>query len=205
MSLILLRELTWNNRAEAVMGMIAGRVPGFSKTDCDGFRIYTRPEAKSGGHGVGWSEITPYSFKAVESWEEVPVSIADPGGTEIDAKFRSDKDGEAKIVLAPILRFSDREGDVDLKELVSLQDFVRGFAPELIGSPVQEEDIIESTVSIINARTYYTYELVNHTLISATSWNKRIYILVVSCTPLQWRKSKEENMALVDSFQVLST
>lgn len=97
------------------------------------------------------------------------------------------------------------QGDVDLKELVSLQDFVRGFAPELIGSPVQEEDIIESTVSIINARTYYTYELVNHTLISATSWNKRIYILVVSCTPLQWRKSKEENMALVDSFQVLST
>ena len=94
---------------------------------------------------------------------------------------------------------------MDLKGLVSLQDFVRGFAPELIGSPVQEEDIVKSAISIINGRTYYTYELVNHTIISATSWNKRIYILVVSCTPLQWRKSKEQNIALVDSFRVLSS
>jgi len=61
--------------------------------DDEGFRFYTRPEGKSGGHGVGWSEITPYSFRAVQSWEEVPVSIADPAGTEIDAKFASESDG----------------------------------------------------------------------------------------------------------------
>lgn len=89
--------------------MTAGRVPGFSKVNIDGFRVYSRPEAKSGGHGVGWSEITPYSFISNETWEEIPVSIADPGGTEIDSKFISQSDGEMKIILAPILRFSDQQ------------------------------------------------------------------------------------------------
>lgn len=56
---------------------------------------------------MGWSEITPYKFLTYAGWEERPVSIADPEGTEIDAKFASDEDGELKIVLAPILRFAD--------------------------------------------------------------------------------------------------
>ena len=40
--------------------------PGLSKdTDEDGFRTYTRPAGKQGGHGVGWSEIPPYKFKVL--------------------------------------------------------------------------------------------------------------------------------------------
>ncbi len=31
--------------------------------DENGFYEYVRPEGKSGGHGVGWSEIPRYSFK----------------------------------------------------------------------------------------------------------------------------------------------
>lgn len=69
--------------------------------------MYLRPDGKSGGHGIGWSEITPYRFQTYEGWEEIPVSIADPEGTEIDAKFASESDGELKIVLAPILRFAN--------------------------------------------------------------------------------------------------
>ena len=44
---------------------------------------YTRPEGKSGGHGVGWSEIPRYTFKVPPGWQESPVSIADLGGTEV--------------------------------------------------------------------------------------------------------------------------
>ena len=69
--------------------------------------MYLRPDGKSGGHGIGWSEITPYRFQTYEGWEEIPVSIADPEGAEIDAKFASESDGELKIVLAPILRFAN--------------------------------------------------------------------------------------------------
>lgn len=37
---------------------------GLSKDkDEDGFHTYRRPEGKSGGHGVGWSEIPVYTFK----------------------------------------------------------------------------------------------------------------------------------------------
>lgn len=50
--------------------------------DSEGFYTYTRPEGKSGGHGVGWSEMPRYTFKVAEGWEETPVSIADLGGTE---------------------------------------------------------------------------------------------------------------------------
>lgn len=61
-----------------------GPATGVSKdTDAEGFLTYQRPEGKSGGHGVGWSEIPRYSFKLPEGWEETPVSIADLGGTEV--------------------------------------------------------------------------------------------------------------------------
>ena len=33
------------------------------EVDESGFFTYTRPQGKSGGHGVGWSEIPQYSFK----------------------------------------------------------------------------------------------------------------------------------------------
>ena len=45
--------------------------------------MYRRPIGKSGGHGVGWTEILPYSFSVPEGWNEIPVSIADLGGTEV--------------------------------------------------------------------------------------------------------------------------
>ena len=50
----------------------------------------------------GGREITPCTFDVYEGWEEVPVSIADPGGTEIDVRFNSEADGGLKVVLAPV-------------------------------------------------------------------------------------------------------
>ncbi len=43
-------------------------------------------ERLAGGHGVGWTEVERYKFKVPQGWEEVPVSIADLGGTEIDLR-----------------------------------------------------------------------------------------------------------------------
>ena len=139
-------DFVYPQPASAVMGMTAGRVPGLAPADKDGIRRYTRPEGKSGGHGVGWSEITPYSFDVYEGWEETPVSIADPGGTEIDAKFNSDNDGGLKVVLAPVLRFADvKEGtNPGIEELISFDRFMPGFGPELTQNPVNEEDIVDS-------------------------------------------------------------
>ncbi|KAK1384383.1 hypothetical protein POM88_022118 [Heracleum sosnowskyi] len=38
-------------------GLLAGRIPGLSEPDVQGWRTYQRPDEKSGGHGVGWSPI----------------------------------------------------------------------------------------------------------------------------------------------------
>jgi hypothetical protein len=57
---------------------------GLSKEADDlGYYTYVRPEAKQGGHGVGWSELPQYEFKVPAGWDETPVSIADLGGTEV--------------------------------------------------------------------------------------------------------------------------
>jgi uncharacterized protein YbdZ (MbtH family) len=42
-----------------------------------GWRTYRRPDDKSGGHGVGWSPIIPYSFKVPDGWDEVRPETAD--------------------------------------------------------------------------------------------------------------------------------
>lgn len=116
---------------------------GLSKEkDEAGFHTYRRPEGKSGGHGVGWSEIPVYTFKVwqclthigglaqntkaacsvilmqkhvlderihfnkkeikttwswqvPDGWKEVPVSIADLGGTEVG--FLCDTFGFGKV------------------------------------------------------------------------------------------------------------
>jgi hypothetical protein len=44
--------------------------PGLSaEADEAGFYTYSRPEGKSGGHGVGWSEIPSYKFKVCQGNE----------------------------------------------------------------------------------------------------------------------------------------
>jgi hypothetical protein len=52
--------------AQAVQGLTAGRIPGATPDpDMPGIDIYKRPLGKSGGHGVGWSEIPQVSSKAL--------------------------------------------------------------------------------------------------------------------------------------------
>jgi hypothetical protein len=188
------------------MGMTAGRVPGLAPADADGVRRYTRPEGKSGGHGVGWSEITPYTFDTYEGWEEVPVSIADPGGTELDAKFSSDTDGGLKIVLAPVLRFASVEEGANptIEELIPFERFMAGFGPELTQNPVEEADIVDKFVDKRGALTYYNFELRDHTLVAATVWKKRVFIICLKGSARQWRGSAEKLRNTMKSFTVLT-
>lgn len=120
-----------------------------------GWRTYRRPDDKSGGHGVGWSPIIPYSFKVPDGWDEVtetwscwqnfgsqntvhsfwcktilalpwaptqvPVSIADLGGTEIDLRFANPKEGRCFVIVAPVRRFAGGELKPEPQEMWGLQ------------------------------------------------------------------------------------
>ncbi|OUS42097.1 hypothetical protein BE221DRAFT_64520, partial [Ostreococcus tauri] len=180
-----------------------GRMPGLSQVDSTGERVYLRPRGKSGGHGVGWSEITPYKFTTCAGWDEKPVSIADPDGTEIDAKFASDEEGDLKIILAPILRFSDFPSDPRIQDFLSLANFIEGFGPELVGAPIQDEDVVNSYTDERGGLEYYNYMLKSHWLISATVYQRRVYIMAIHATPLQWRRSFSKLQKMAASFSVL--
>lgn len=55
---------------------------------------------------------------------QVPVSIADLGGTEIDLRFANPKEGRLFVIVAPVLRFADSEflTDFVFKKFTSRQE-----------------------------------------------------------------------------------
>ncbi|KAJ6685282.1 PSBP DOMAIN-CONTAINING PROTEIN 4 CHLOROPLASTIC [Salix purpurea] len=121
-------------------GLLAGRIPGLSEPDDQGWRTYRRPDDKSGGHGVGWSPIIPYLFSVPQGWEEVPVSIADLGGTEIDLRFGSSKEGRLFVIVAPVLRFADNLGEnATIEQIGPPEKVINAFGPEVIGEKCRRE------------------------------------------------------------------
>nr|POE90500.1 psbp domain-containing protein 4, chloroplastic [Quercus suber] len=169
-----------------------------------GWRTYRRPDEKSGGHGVGWSPIIPYTFSVPQDWEEVPVSIADLGGTEIDLRFGSSKEGKLFVIVAPVLRFSDGLGDNAKIELIGPPDkVINAFGPEVIGENV-EGKVISMNVAEHSGRTYYQYELEPpHALITATAAGNRLYLFNVTASGLQWKRHYNDLKRISDSFRVV--
>lgn len=194
----------WQAPALAIQGLVAGRIPGVSGPDDEGNMTYTRPEGKSGGHGVGWSEIQRYSFKVPPSWQEVPVSIADLGGTEIDLRYNSADEGTLQVVVAPVLRFKDVgiNSNITVEDLAPPENLIAGFAPELFGVPLNEGDVLDMQVVEKDGLPYYIYELTRHRLVTATATGNRLYMLAVRCNSLQWRKSGDKITKIRDSFRV---
>ncbi|PSC73193.1 domain-containing 4 [Micractinium conductrix] len=165
---------------------------------------YQRPEGKSGGHGVGWTEVERYSFKVPQGWDEVPVSIADLGGTEIDMRYYSPEQGKLLVVVAPVARFKDIpfNTSVTIKDLGSPEVLISGFAPELYGEPLGEEDILDVQEVTKDGQPYYIYELSRHRLVSAAATGNRLYIMSVNAKSIQWRKHSADLLNIRNSFTV---
>ncbi|KAI3460514.1 hypothetical protein Pfo_017177 [Paulownia fortunei] len=185
-------------------GLLAGRIPGLSEPDEQGWRTYQRPEDKSGGHGVGWSPIIPYAFSVPQDWEEVPVSIADLGGTEIDLRFASPKAGRLFVIVAPVLRFADNLGDnASIEQIGTPEKVINAFGPEVIGENV-EGKVLSSEIAEHLGRKYYQFELEPpHALITATAAGNRLYLFNVTGNGLQWKKHYKDLKRIADSFRVI--
>ncbi|KAK6277204.1 PREDICTED: psbP domain-containing protein 4, chloroplastic [Theobroma cacao] len=185
-------------------GLLAGRIPGLSEPDDQGWRTYRRPDDKSGGHGVGWSPIIPYAFSVPQEWEEVPVSIADLGGTEIDLRFASSKEGRLFVIVAPVLRFADNLGDNATIEKIGPPEIViNAFGPEVIGENV-EGKVLSINTAEHDGRMYYQYELEPpHALITATAAGNRLYLFSVTGSGLQWKRHYKDLKRIAESFRVV--
>ncbi|KAI0494359.1 hypothetical protein KFK09_024493 [Dendrobium nobile] len=184
-------------------GLLAGRIPGLSDPDESGWRTYRRPDDKSGGHGVGWSPIIPYSFKVPDGWEEVPVSIADLGGTEIDLRFANSQEGRLFVIVAPVLRFADLEGDATIEKIGPPEKVINAFGPEVIGENV-EGKVLNTQVDEHSGRTYYQFELEPpHVIISATAAGNRLYLFAITASGLQWKRHYKDLKQIANSFRVI--
>ncbi|GAA0151783.1 hypothetical protein LIER_37355 [Lithospermum erythrorhizon] len=193
-----------NGLAVVKQGLLAGRVPGLSEPDQNGWRTYQRPDDKSGGHGVGWSPIIPYLFSVPQDWDEVPVSIADLGGTEIDLRFANPKQGRVFVIVAPVKRFSDVIGeDANIEQVGPPDKVISAFGPEVIGENV-EGKVLSSEVAEHEGRKYYQFELEPpHVLITVTAAGNRLYIFSVTGNGLQWKKHYKDLKKISDSFRVI--
>ncbi|KAF5835636.1 hypothetical protein DUNSADRAFT_7138 [Dunaliella salina] len=197
--------LQQNDEARAIQGGTAGRIPGQSKEpDENGFYTYTRPEGKSGGHGVGWSEIPRYSFKVPAGWEETPVSIADLGGTEVDLRYNSKDEGSLQIVVAPILRFIDvgYNANVKISEIGSPEKIIKGFAPELYKEPLEDDAVMEQWTEQHDGLDYYYWRLKPYKLVAATAVKNRVFIISIISNNIKWRKHEQDLRAIQKSFRV---
>ncbi|WOH00617.1 hypothetical protein DCAR_0519986 [Daucus carota subsp. sativus] len=185
-------------------GLLAGRIPGLSDPDGQGWRTYQRPDEKSGGHGVGWSPIIPYLFSVPPEWEEVPVSIADLGGTEIDLRFGNPKEGRLFVIVAPVLRFADNLGDnATIEKVGPPEKVISAFGPEAIGENVDGK-VLSMEVKDYSGRKYYQYELEPpHALITATAAGNRFYLFTVTANGLQWKRHYKDLKRISDSFRVV--
>lgn len=197
--------LPYTGPSHAVQGLTAGRIPGVTGPESNGFYRYTRPEGKSGGHGVGWSEIPRYTFQVPEGWEEKPVSIADLGGTEIDLRFENPDQGNLLVIVAPVLRFMDvgYNASVDIEQIGPPDKIIAGFAPELYGKPLMEDDVIETAVVQDGGLTYYQWQVKPHHAVSATAVGNRVFILSTTSNSRQWRRAKDDLVQVQRSFRVL--
>ncbi|XP_047322344.1 psbP domain-containing protein 4, chloroplastic isoform X1 [Impatiens glandulifera] len=185
-------------------GLLAGRIPGLSEPDQQGWRTYRRPDEKSGGHGVGWSPIIPYYFQVPENWEEVPVSIADLGGTEIDLRFLNPKEGRLSVIVAPVLRFADNLGDdAKIETIGPPERVISAFGPEVIGENVDGK-VLSSKVAEHSGRLYYQFELEPpHIFITATAAGNRLYLFNVTANGLQWKKHYKDLKKIAESFRIV--
>ncbi|KAJ7959234.1 PsbP family [Quillaja saponaria] len=196
--------LSGQSLAVVKQGLLAGRVPGLSEPNEQGWRTYRRPDEKSGGHGVGWSPIIPYTFSVPQDWEETPVSIADLGGTEIDLRFGSSKEGRLFVIVAPVLRFADNLGeDAKIENIGPPEKVINAFGPEVIGENV-EGKVLSLSVAEHSGRTYYQFELEPpHALITATAAGNRLYLFNVTASGLQWKRHYKDLKRIAESFRVV--
>ncbi len=70
---------------------------------------------------------------------------------------------------------------VTIEDLGTPDKIIRGFAPELFGRPVDEEEVLETSVTKKGALTYYEWYVKPFRLVSATAYGNRMFILTGVC------------------------
>ena len=124
--------------------------------------------------------------------------------------------------MAPILRFLDVgfNADVHIDDIGPPQKVIEGFAPELFGSPLEEDDVLMTEVVEKDGIPYYTWsnallpyadvdtthsfcrEIKPHRLVTATASGNRAFLISITANSRQWRKASSKLKTIVHSFHL---
>lgn len=79
--------------------------------------------------------------------------------SQIDLRFQNLAQGKMFVVVAPVLRFMDVgfNADVRIEEIGSPELLITGFAPELFGKPLEEDEILSCNTVKKGNLTYYEW------------------------------------------------
>ncbi|KAG6405997.1 hypothetical protein SASPL_133593 [Salvia splendens] len=185
-------------------GLLAGRIPGLSQPDEQGYSLNNTTPCLCLCVSDRESIRRPWHSFMLSLLRQVPVSIDDLGGTEIDLRFASPKEGRLFVIVAPVLRFADDLGDnATIDRIGTPEVVISAFGRDVIGENV-EGKVLSSQVAELEGRTYYQFELEPpHVIITATAEGNRLYLFNVTENGLQWKKHYRDLKRIADSFRVV--
>lgn len=78
---------------------------------------------------------------------------------QIDLRYGNPKQGELSVVVAPVLRFLDIgfNANIKIEDVGPPDKLINGFAPELFGGPLNDEDVLSTATVIKDGRSYYEW------------------------------------------------
>ena len=78
---------------------------------------------------------------------------------QIDLRYGNAKQGELSVVVAPVLRFLDIgfNANIKIEDVGSPDKLISGFAPELFGGPLNDEDVLSTATVLKDGRSYYEW------------------------------------------------
>ena len=94
-------------------------------------------------------------------------------------------EGQLAVVVAPVLRFMNvgYNADVRIEDIGPPEKVLNGFAPEILGGPVEDDDLLKEETMTKNLGgeplTYYIWETKSHDLLSATAFKNRVFIIAL--------------------------
>lgn len=159
---------------------------------------------------------TPYRFAMPPTWREAKVAnilsgnYCQPRCAEpwIEVIFDSEAEGKVSIILAPLVRLTNRKG-VRIEDIGDPRGIITSLGPFITGTYLDEEDVISAAAEKRDdGLTYYTYELFApygtngpHSVAACSVKGDLALLMSVSANEKQWARSEAKLRKMVTTFR----
>eukprot|EP00240_Pyramimonas_obovata_P015824 CAMPEP_0118923694 /NCGR_PEP_ID=MMETSP1169-20130426/2123_1 /TAXON_ID=36882 /ORGANISM="Pyramimonas obovata, Strain CCMP722" /LENGTH=263 /DNA_ID=CAMNT_0006864713 /DNA_START=48 /DNA_END=839 /DNA_ORIENTATION=+ len=190
--------------AMAVGLAFASRDAGFAVAADEGFTTYERGNRTRFETSIS-SALRPYTLDVPDYWKEEVVSLNDGKLYGVDLRYSGSSEGQLAVSVLP---YANRDS---ITQAGSPEEALDTFI-ELVGAFWNENGFgdagraVGAEASVVTGKDdqkYYVYELQSpKSLIAAVATDGQLYILNVSTSARQWKKSEATLKKILASFNV---